>query len=326
MLDFGNTLLDTTSKKSVMLSNASTVQITGIGTTVTGVDSNLFVVDEAPASLAAGSSATVDITYSPLALETRSLASVVFNGSGGQMATLSVFGEPVGVALVVSPNPASCGFVPLNATAICCTTVSDQSSIAVSINGTSQFENAGGAFALSQTDGSMPPNSTPIPVTIQPNGSAEVCFSFTPAMAQQYNGQVTLDSTDPSGSNPVVELTGWGGGPQIMCSPTSVSFGPTAVFETSTVSVLCTNTGTALPGITLTLGPLDAGPSVFSAAFDPTIDPYPQAGLDPGGTAQIDATYAPIGASTDMGSLIIPNNGGQGRTLYIPLSGSGRVL
>ncbi len=102
MLDFGNTLLDTTSKKSVMLSNASTVQITGIGTTVTGVDSNLFVVDEAPTSLAAGSSATVDITYSPLALETRSLASVVFNGSGGQMATLSVFGEPVGVALVVA--------------------------------------------------------------------------------------------------------------------------------------------------------------------------------------------------------------------------------
>jgi hypothetical protein len=324
MLDFGNTLINTTSKKSVVLSNQSAIQITGIGATVSGADSNFFVVDNAPSSLGANDSAMVDISYSPLTLETRSLASVVFNGSGGQMTTLSLFGEPVGVALTLAPNPVSCGFVPLGSTAICCTTVANQSNVVVSINSTADFENADGAFALSKTDNAMPPNSTALPVTIQPGSGAEVCFVFTPTASQSYNGQVTLTTTDPSGSNPIVALMGWGGGPQITCSPLSVAFGSIADFETSTVAVICSNTGTALPGITLMLGPLDAGTSVFSAAFDPTVDPYPPAGLNPGGTAQIDVTYAPIAASNDVGSLIIPNNGGQGRTLDIPLSGSGQ--
>jgi len=90
------------------------------------------------------------------------------------------------------------------------------------------------------------------------------------------------------------------------------------------MSVSCTNTGSALPGIALTIGPLDAGPSVFTTAFDLTVDPYPDGGLNPGQSAQVDVTYTPIGASNDTGSLIIPSNGGQGRTLYISLTGSGQ--
>jgi len=93
-LDFGDVSLNTTAKASVMLIDKCTVPVTGIVASVTGTDANLFVVDNAPSALAAGSSATVNISYSPIALETRSMASVVFSGSDGGKGTLTLFGEP----------------------------------------------------------------------------------------------------------------------------------------------------------------------------------------------------------------------------------------
>ena len=102
----------------------------------------------------------MDISYSPLALETRSTASVVFSGSDGEKATLNLFGEPVGVALTLAPNPINFGYVPLDPVLqpVACTVVSNQSNVPVSITGTSEFENEGGAFALATTDDATPPN------------------------------------------------------------------------------------------------------------------------------------------------------------------------
>ena len=97
--------------------------------------------------------------------------------------------------------------------------------------------------------------------------------------------------TTRAATNPVVQLTGWGGGPQISCPPTSVDFGQTLTHSTSTVPVLCTNTGTALPGTALIIDPPTASPSVFYAQFDPSKDVYPLNGLAPGRTAQIDVSY-----------------------------------
>ena len=95
------------------LLNKSTAAVSGITATVAGGDLKLFTVDDAPAALGPGDSATVDISYSPLALETRSLATVTFEGSDKEKATLNLFGEPVGVALTVAPNPIDFGYVPL---------------------------------------------------------------------------------------------------------------------------------------------------------------------------------------------------------------------
>ncbi len=326
VLDFGNTLLNTTGKKSVMLINKSTAPVNAITASVVGSDESLFVVDNAPTALAAGASATVDISYSPLALETRSTASVVFKGSDGEQATLNLFGEPVGVALTLAPNPINFGYVTLEPIppAVGCTVVTNQSNVPVSITGTSEFENEGGAFALATTDDATPPNPFSLPITIQGGGNAKVCFSFTPPIGQPYNGQVTLTTNDPSGTNPVVSLTGWGGGPQISCAPLSIAFGQTLDHSITTVPVLCTNSGSAIPGgVNLLIQPPSASPAVFSAQFDATTDAYPLNGLAPGQTAQIDVSYAPTGNSNDKGTLFIKSNGGQGKTIQIPLTGQG---
>ncbi len=175
VIDFGNTLLNTTVKRSVVLVNESTSAVSAITASVIGSDASLFTVDNAPTTLAAGASATVDISYSPLALETRSLASVVFSGSDS--ATVNLFGEPVGVALTLGPNPINFGYVPLdtNPAAIGCIVVANQSNVPVSITGTSEFENEGGSFALATTDDATPPNPFSLPITIQGGDSAKVC-------------------------------------------------------------------------------------------------------------------------------------------------------
>jgi hypothetical protein len=326
VLDFGNTLLNTTGKKSVMLINKSTAPVSAIMANVVGSDANLFRVDNAPTTLAAGASAAVDISYSPLALETRSIASVVFSGSDGEKATLNLFGEPVGVALTLAPNPINFGYVVLQPVppAVGCTVVTNQSNVPVTIMGTSEFENEGEAFALATTDDATPPNPFSLPITIQGGDNAKVCFSFAPPISQAYNGQVTLTTNDPSGMNPVVNLTGWGGGPQISCMPLSIAFGQTLDHSITTVPVLCTNTGSPTStGVNLLIEPPTASPAVFSAQFDESMDTYPLNGLAPGQTAQIDVSYAPTGNSNDKGTLFIKSNGGQGKTIQIPLTGQG---
>ena len=84
-------------------------------------------------------------------------------------------------------------------------------------------------------------------ITSAGGGSAKVCFALTPPITQDYDGQVTLETTDPSGSNPIVELTGWGGGPQLTCAPLSIDFGQTLDHSITTIPIICTNTGTAIP-------------------------------------------------------------------------------
>jgi len=326
VLDFGNTLINTTTKKSVTLINKSTAAVTGITSMAQGADANLFTVVNAPATLAAGKSATVDISFAPLALETRSLASVTFQGSDGEKAVLNLFGEPVGVALTVAPNPCDFGYVQLNTTGVCCTTVTNQANVAVSIMGVSGFANEGGAFAVATTDDSTPPNPQTWPATpidIQGGANAKVCFSLTPPITQDYSGQVSLVTNDPSGTNPTVQLTGWGGGPQISCTPLSIAYGQTLDHSVSTVPVLCTNTGSAIPSTNLIIDPPTASPFVFTAQFDQTTNVYPLNGLAPGQSAQIDVSYAPTTTSNDKGTLFLKNNGGKGKTVQIPLTGSG---
>jgi hypothetical protein len=134
-----------------------------------------------------------------------------------------------------------------------------------------------------------------------------------------------LVNTDPTQANSLnIEIDGWGGGPQITCLPKSVDFGPSPLNDVQSVPVTCTNTGTVIPGVTLTIGsPTTTNLDVFTASFDPTINPYPAAGLAPGQSAQVDAIYLPTTVESDTGTLVIPSNGGQGQGVSIPLSGQG---
>src|ERR1700722_2436644 len=71
-LDFGLTLVDATSVQTIALSNSCSAAVNGIVRTIGGVDATLFTADDVPTALAAGASAEVNLSYSPLALESPS--------------------------------------------------------------------------------------------------------------------------------------------------------------------------------------------------------------------------------------------------------------
>ncbi len=254
------------------------------------------------------------------------------NGTGSGTATGTATGSGTGsgtggtTALTVSPNPIDFGYVSQNSISIGCTTVSNDSNAPITITGVGSFENAGGSFQVAATNDAHPPVPFSFPITIGGGDSAQVCFSFTCPITQDYSGQVTLVINDPGVSNPVVQLSGWCGGPQISCAPLTLAFGRVTFGQTSTLPVTCTNIGTALPGLGLTIGPLEAGGPAFSVAFDAITNPYPSGGLAPGQSAQIDVTYTPSVQPNDYGVLVIPNNGGDGQTPYVSLSGGPRSL
>ena len=145
--------------------------------------------------------------------------------------------------------------------------------------------------------------------------------------AIQYTGQVTLVTNDPTGSNPVVQLTGWGGGPQITCRPTYLDFGGIEAFTTKWLPVICTNTGTAVPSpfSSLTIDPPTASPG-FNAVFDSSKDVYPLNGLAPGQRTQIDVSYYPTSSTVDDGRAVLHTSGGHRQDVVIPLSGRGLPL
>ncbi len=96
-------------------------------------------------------------------------------------------------------------------------------------------------------------------------GNAEVCFSLTPPVTRDYSGQATLSTNDPGIVDLTTPLTGWGGGPQISCTPLSIDFGHTLDHSVTTVPILCTNVGAAAPG--------DGGLVIESAEVDADLAP-----------------------------------------------------
>jgi len=326
-LYFGAVLINETSTKTVTLTNQSTLRVRGLSAVVTGTDEALFTVANAATALAPGASTTVSISYAPLAVETRSVGTVTFAGTEGASASLSLSGEPVANALAL--NPIDFGFVPLGTTVVGCTTVSNRANLTIDITGISAFDSVDGAFAV-----------VSMPKAIMGGGSAEVCFSLTPPTTQDYDGSATLDTDDPSGNNPIIQLMGFGGGPQIDCAPTSLDFGQVAAYTSSTKTIQCTNVGSPLPGVDadLIIPPPLTTAQVFQVTFDAgqTIIANPLVVLTPGQTAQYDVTYLPTMASIDEASVLVRSNGGQegaaaldpyfGQPLQIPVSGQGLSL
>src|SRR5581483_6566349 len=265
-LDFGETPVGTKLTRNLTLTNTCPSEIGRITETLEGSDADLFQLGSLPATLAARGSAQTDVTYGPLQLQTRSFANVVFTGSAGdggqtrEEMTLSLYGQPIGVGL--SPNPCDFGYVPLNASTLCCSRLTNQGTTAATIVGIGDFSNAGGAFGISATDDSQPPKSIAFPLVVPAGAAARVCFTLSPTASQQYQGQATLDTAQsPSGANPVLQLAGWGGGPQIQCDPNSLAFGTVRIGTSEVKTVKCTNQGTAIPiGTNLLIGTLDVSP------------------------------------------------------------------
>ena len=207
-LDFGNQLLATTSAPmTVTLTNTGAAALTinsfapsgDFAATSTGASA----CPTSPATLAAGGTCTINVTFTPTASGARTGTLSLTDNAGGspQIMTLSGNGTAPGVGL--APTSLGFGNQPLATTSAPMTvTLTNTGTAALTINSFA----ASGDFAATSTGASACPTS---PATLAAGANCTINVTFTPTASGARTG--TLSVTDNAGGSPqIMTLSGNG--------------------------------------------------------------------------------------------------------------------
>ncbi len=259
------------------------------------------------ASVAAGNSCTINVTFSPTAVgNLYGTLTVADNNSGSPASTQIVPLAGIGIG---SPS-VSLSSTTLNYGSQLLNTTSSVQTVTVTNSGTSSLTinsiTASAPFAQTSTCGA--------PVAV--NGICTISVTFTPTSAGGAVGTVTL--VDNAGNSPqVISLTGTGTtAPNAVVSPTTWSFPAQGLGSTSAATTITlSNTGSA----TLVI-------SNITASGDFATTNTCGASVAAGANCSIAVTFTPTAVGNRYGSLTVTDNsnGAAGSTQVVALEGIGQ--
>jgi hypothetical protein len=228
---FGNQALGTSSSvKQVTLKNGQTSAITvsGIATTLADyTQTNNCPIS--PATLAAGKSCTISVTFNPVALGSLNGSLTVTDNGKNSPQIVGLTGSGI-TAVTATPSSISFGNVVVGQkTAASTVTIKNNETLALTINSITP------SLADYATTTTCPIKTK----TLAAGGSCTVSVSFDPTALGTRSGTLTI--SDNASNSPTVALTGTG----VLAAtttPTSLSFASQALGTTSaTQSVTLTN-------------------------------------------------------------------------------------
>jgi PLD-like domain/Abnormal spindle-like microcephaly-assoc'd, ASPM-SPD-2-Hydin len=318
-LPFASTLAGSTaSAQTLTLANGGNAALSIAGIAIGGANPSVFAeTTTCAATLPAGTSCTISVTFTPAAASTNYSASLTVTDNSGNVAgsTQSAPLTGSGAAPVATPqavlSTSSITFTPATnvGTSAGAQTVmlsnpggAALTSIVISIGGGT----ASSAFTETNTCGS----------TLAAGGNCSIAVNFTPSTTGNFIA--TLSVTDnATGSPQTVALAGTGAAPQVTLTSTSISFATTTVgTTTSSSSVTLTNSGNATLNISsILLG--GANPSDFA---ETTTCGATLAAL---ANCTISATFTPAAANAYSASITVADNAAAGSPQTISLGGSG---
>jgi Right handed beta helix region/Abnormal spindle-like microcephaly-assoc'd, ASPM-SPD-2-Hydin/Disaggregatase related len=300
-LNFGSQLVNMSSAaQAVTLSNTGSgpLQIYSIG-----ISGDFSQSNTCPASLGAGSSCVIQVTFRPTATGPRSGSLSISSNSVPAAPAVSLSGTGVQPAISVSPASIAFGDQVLNTSAPYQTvTVSNPGSATLHVS------------ALSVTGDpdlyTVSNNCVGGPGTA-PGGSCSIQMGFTPRSLGAATATLSITSDAP-GSPTTVALSGNGVNAAPTLSPTSLSFGNVFVGKQSGgKTVKLTSNGPAA---------LAVSSISVSAGFVQTNN-CPVT-LNPGSSCSISVSFKPLSAGATAGVLSIADNG-YGSPQTVALSGTG---
>ena len=246
-VNFGNQNVGTTSaSQTLTLTNSQTTAATGLSISFTGADATDFAeTDNCGTSLAASSSCSINVTFTPGATGSRSATLSVTDSAGTQ--TSSLTGTGVGT---VTLTPASLTYSNQNVG----TTSSPQ---ALTLTNGTGSALTGLSVAVGGTNAGDYAQTNNCGTSLAASSSCTINVTFTPTAAGTRTASVTV--TDSAGSQSS-SLTGTGVGFATL-APASLTYGNQNVGTTSSAQVLTlTNgTGSALTGLSVAVGGTNAG-------------------------------------------------------------------
>jgi Bacterial Ig-like domain (group 3)/FG-GAP-like repeat/Abnormal spindle-like microcephaly-assoc'd, ASPM-SPD-2-Hydin len=300
-LNFGNQTVDMVSAaKIVTLTNEGNIALTISSIGITGTDHADFAQSHTcGASVAAGASCTISVTFTPTTTGTRTATLSILDNAPQSPQTVGLTG--VGVLPAVTFAPTSLAFP----TQIVFTT-SAAKTVTLTNSGVGVLKITSvavtGQFAQTNNCGS----------TVDPSSSCTLTVTFKPTSTGALAGSIAVTDNAP-GSPQKVALTGTGTAVELR--PTSVNFGNQPTGTTSLVqTITLTNQGHATISTSITI--TGADPADFAQTNTCGTS------VVSGASCFIKVTFTPKAAGARSAAVSVTDNGG-GSPQKVPLAGTG---
>jgi len=295
---FGPQSVGTTSgAQSVTLTNTGNAPVTITSIAASG---DFAQTNTCGSSVAASTSCTISITFTPTAEGNRTGAITVTDNAPGSPQVVTLMGTGMGPAVSFSASTMSVGGQVVG-------TTSGAHTVTLTNSGTGTLAiasvAASGDFSETNTCGK----------SVAAGASCTISVTFAPTAAGTRSGTITITDNAP-GSPHVVTLTGTGMGPAVSFNASTMSVGGEIVGTTSSAhTVTLTNSGNEALTIT--------GMTISPASFSQTNTCG--SSLATGASCTVTVTFTPATAGAISGVLSIADNA-PGSPQEVTLSGVGQ--
>jgi YVTN family beta-propeller protein len=300
-INFGSQTVNTTSASQL-------VTVTNNGGSTLTISSYVATGDFAVSSsncttVNASAQCTLQITFGPTLLGSRTGSVELTDNAGVQIVSLSGQGTAPGISL--SPSTLNFGSVAVGSSSQLSVTILLDAAAGAPM--TVNSVTVDGDFAVTNNCRSQ----------VNPGGQCSMVMTFTPAITGGRTGVATITYTLGSATNQLeVALSGTGLAPVMSFTPPSAAFGSQVVGTTSATQVVTLrNTGNS--GLT---GPLGSGGPVISINGDFAQTNNCSSGLSAGGSCTMTISFSPTATGTRNGIINVSDNLG---LQTVALSGSG---
>ena len=306
-VDLGASSVPMTATVSNTTTFVFTINITKVG--ISGINAGDFSQTSTCTSLAQGSTCTVTVTFTPVAIGARSALLTVSNDSTSDP-TLNVTlnGTGLDTTAALSPTAVTFAATDIGATSPAQTfTVTNTSAINIS----STNVTLSGDFNITATSclGASASN-----VVLQPSATCTITVVFRPTATGTRTG--TLTETNSSTGNPTLTatLTGTGLDTTATLTPASATFPATDITDTSAATTFTyTNTSTI---------PETVSAATVSGDYAITTNTC-TASVPASGTCTIAVVFKPTATGTRTGTLTVTDSSTGNATLTATLTGTG---
>ena len=308
-LAFGNQPYQSPSATmTTTMSNTGTATLDISSITLTGSDTADFKRSTTcGTSLAKDASCTISITFVPTALGARTASISVSDSATGSPQTVPLTGTGIS-ALTISPTVLTFGIVNSGTSATMQATVTNGSTASIGITNFSFSGADPGDFSQTNNCGSA----------LGGNKACTITVTFKPTAPGSRAAVLMITDADPS-SPQEITLSGTGGVPAVILSPTSLTFPSQALNKASkpqTVTLTNSGTGTlSFTGISITGGDKQ----------DFTDTTTCKSGMAPGATCTLTVTFTPTALGARTAALTISDNVANSPQ-SVPLTGTGSAL
>ena len=300
----------------VTVTNIGVVAATISSITVGGGDPADFTIGTKTcgATLAAGTSCTVNISFTPKANGIRTANLLFTDTASGSPQSVALNGTAQGTNQTLVFSPTMLAFNPTNVGSL--------------VTGTVSVVNYGNASTTITGTTVTGPNATDFAVVnscapLAPAASCTITVAFKP-LAAGLRTAIVLVQDNALGSPQSLPLSGSGvaGAPLLTFSPLEISFVPQNIGATSTVNLTVTNNGTANA---LFSSYAISGKNATDFSITSNSCPAGSGTLAPAQACTLGITFTPAASGVRIASLSITDNA-IGSPQVISLSGSGQAL